>query len=57
MTESAALRLKTYSYLKEDNDKNKKAEGTKNYATKQKIKFEDFKNCPEANELEKEINY
>ena len=29
MTEFAALRLKTYSYLTDDNDENKKSKGTK----------------------------
>ena len=30
MTEFVALRPKTYSYLADDNDKKKQAEGTKN---------------------------
>ena len=58
MTEFAALRPTTYySYLTDDNDESKKAKDTKKCAMKQKLKFEDYKNCLEANQLKKEINY
>ena len=58
MTEFAALRPTTYySYLTDDNDESKKAKDTKKCAMKQKLKFEDYKNCLEAKQLEKEIDY
>ena len=47
MTEFAALRLKTYSYLTDENDENKKAKGTKKCFKKGKLKFEDYKHCLE----------
>ena len=37
MTEFAALRPKSYSYLTDDNDKNKKAKGTKGSCHKRKL--------------------
>ena len=47
MTEFPALRPKIYSYLANDNDKNKNAKDTKYCAMKQKVKFEDDKHCLE----------
>ena len=57
MTEFVALRPKTYSYLIDDNDRNKKTKGTKKCVIKQKIKFEDYENCLEANQLKNETNH
>ena len=57
MTVFAALRTKTYSYLTDNNDKNKKAKCTKKCVMKLKLKFEDYKQCLEANQLENKINY
>ena len=34
--------------------KTKKAKGTKTFAIKRKLKFEDYKNCLEATQLENE---
>ena len=45
MTEFAALRPKTYSYLTDDNDKNKKVQDKRKCVIKWKFKFEDYKNC------------
>ena len=42
------LRAKSYNYLKNNNDEDKKAQDTKNCVIKLKIKFEDYKNCLEA---------
>ena len=56
MTEFTALEPKGYSYLMGDNDKNKYVKGTKKCVMKLKLKFKDYKNCLEANQLEKEIN-
>ena len=46
MAEFAGLRPKMYSYLKNDNNENKKAKGTR------KLRFEDYKHCLEATQLE-----
>ena len=56
MVEFAALRPKTYSYLRDDNDENKKAKGTKKCVVKRKLKFEDYNHCLEATQLENKIN-
>ena len=37
------LRAKTYSYLKDNNDEDKKAKGTKKCLIKRKLKFQDYK--------------
>ena len=43
MTEVFTLKPKTYSYLIDNGDKNKKAKTYKKYVIKQKINFEDDK--------------
>ena len=43
MTEFVGLRAKTYSYLKNNNDGDKKAKATKNCVIKRKLKFQDHK--------------
>ena len=48
MKEFVGLRAKAYSYLKDNNDKDKKAKGTKKCDMKRKLKFLDYKNCLEA---------
>ena len=45
MKEFVGLRAKTYSYLKDNNDEDKKAKGTKKCVIKRKLKFQDYKNC------------
>ena len=52
MKEFVGLRAKTYSYLKDNNDEDKKAKGTKKCVIKRKRKFEDYKNCLEAGKIE-----
>ena len=42
MKESVGLRAKTYNYLKDNNDEDKKAKGTKKCAIKRKLKFQDY---------------
>ena len=44
-TEFIALRPKAYSYLNDDGTKNKKSKGTKRCVIKQKIMFQNFKDC------------
>ena len=47
--ELVGLRAKICSYLKDENDEDKKAKCTKkSFVIKRKIKFEDYKNCLEA---------
>ena len=51
MTESAALRPKTYSYLMNDGNSDRKAKGTKKCVIKRVLKFNDYKNCLLNNEI------
>ena len=57
MKEFVGLRAKTYSYLKDNNDENKKAKGTKKCVIKRKNKFQDYKNCLEVAQIENKINH
>ena len=41
----SAFRPKTYSYLTDNSNANKKAKGTQNCVIKRKIKFENYKHC------------
>ena len=54
--EFVGLKAKTYSYLKENNNEDKKAKSTKKCVIKRKLKFEDYKNCLEAAQIENKIN-
>ena len=51
------LRAKTYSYLKENNDADKKPVWAKYCVIKQKLKFKDYKNCLEAAQIDNKINH
>ena len=51
MTEFASLRLKTYSYLMDDCNGNKKAKGRKKCVIKKILKFNDYKDCLLNNEI------
>ena len=44
MREFVGLRAKTYSYLKDTNDEDRKAKCTKKCVIKRKLKFQDYKN-------------
>ena len=57
MREFVGLRAKTYSYLKDNNDEDEKAKGTKKCVIKRKIKFQDYKNCLEAAQIKEKIKY
>ena len=57
MKEFVGLRAKTCSYLKDNNDEDKKAKGTKKCVINRKLKFEDYKNCLEAAQIENKINH
>ena len=54
MTRFVGLRAKSYSY---DNSENKKSKGTEKCVIKIKFKFENYRNCLQATQLENEINY
>ena len=41
MQEFVGLRAKTHSYLKDNNDEDKNAKGTKKCVTKRELKFQD----------------
>ena len=56
MKEFVGLRAKTYSNLKENNDEDKRAKGTKMCVIKRKLKFQDYKNCLETAQIERKIN-
>ena len=45
MTEFVASRPKTYSYLTDDREEDKKAKGTKKCVIKRRLKFNDYKDC------------
>ena len=57
MKELVELRAKTYIYLKDNNDKDKKVKSLKNLVIKRKHKFQDYKNCLEAAPTENKINH
>ena len=48
----AGLRVKTYSYLKENNNEDKKAKSAKECVIKRKLKFQDYKNCLKAAQID-----
>ena len=48
---------KTYSYLIDDGSEDEKAKGTNKNVIKRKLRFENYKNCLEANQLENEIKH
>ena len=55
MTKFFRLRAKTFSYLIDDGSEDNKAKRRKMCVTKRKLKFENYKNCLEAAQLEKII--
>ena len=57
MKEFVRLRTKTYSYLKDNNDEDKNAKGTKKFIINRKLKFEDYKNCLEVAEIKNKTNH
>ena len=57
MKEFVGLRAKTYIYLKENNDENKKAKDTKKCVIKRKRKFQDYIDSLKGARLVRKINY
>ena len=56
MAEFDALRRKTYSYLRNDDDENKKSKRQKNSVSYKQLKLEYHKYCLEATQLEINMN-
>ena len=48
---------KTYSCLIDDGSEDEKAKGTNKNVIKRKLRFENYKNCLEASQLENEIKH
>ena len=58
MKKLAALRAKIYSFLKDNNDEDKKKRKLeKKCVIKRKVKFGDYKHCLEVTQLENKINH
>ena len=57
LKEFLGLKAKTYSYLKDNNDEDKKAKGTRKCIIKTKLKFGDFKNCLEAAQIKDKTDH
>ena len=57
MKKFLAVWAKTYSYITDNNDDNKKAKDRKKCVVKKKLKFEDYKYCLEAVQLDNKRNY
>ena len=56
MTKFVGFRAKTYYYLIGDGNEDK-AKGTKMCILKRKLKFENYRNCLEATQVENQIKY
>ena len=57
ITKFVGLRAKTCRYLIDDVSKDKKAKDRKKRVIKRKLRFENYKNCLEATELENKIKH
>ena len=57
MTKFVGLKSKTYSYLIDDGNEDEKAKGTRKCVIKRKLKFENYKKCLEATQIENKMNY
>ena len=57
MKKYVGLRAKTNSCLIDDGSEDKKAKGTQKCVIKRKLKFENYKNCSEATQIENKTNY
>ena len=57
MKQFLGLRAKTCNYLKDNKEEDKKAKGTKKCVIKRKLKFQDYKNSLEADQIENKISH
>ena len=57
MVQFVGLRAKAYSHFQKWCREDKKAKGTKKCVRKRKLKFENYKICLEATQLDNKMNY
>ena len=57
MTKFVGLRGNTYCYLINNGSVDKKAKGTKMWVIKRRFKFENYKSCLEASQIDNKIKY
>ena len=57
MKKLVGLKANTNSYIIDDSGEDKKGKATKECVIKRKLKFENYKNCLEATQLENKINH
>ena len=57
MKDELGQNLLDYSYLIDAGSEDKKAKGTKKCLIKRKLKFENYKSCLEATQLDNKINH
>ena len=57
MTKCVRVRTKLYNYLIDDHSEDKKTKEIKVFVMKRKVKFENYKNCLEATQLDSKIKY
>ena len=57
MKEFIGLRAETYSYLKDNNDQDKKIKTTNKCVIKRKLIFQHHKDCLEAAQIENKANH
>ena len=57
MIKFVGLRAKTHSYWIDDSSEDKNVKGTKKCVRKRKLKFENYKDCLEATQLENKISF
>ena len=57
MKEFVGLRTKPYNYLIDNKEDYKKEKAQKKFFMKRKFKFEGYKHCLEATQLENKINH
>ena len=57
MTKFVELGAKSYSYLIDDHSEDKKKQKAQKSVIKTKLKFENYKNCLEATQLDNKIDY
>ena len=57
MKKFVGLRAKTYNYLKDNNNEDKKTKGTKKCVIKRNLKFRDYKKSSKTSQIENEMNY
>ena len=49
--------MQEFVRLRDNNDEDKKAKGTKKFVIKRKLKFENYKNCLKAAQIKNTINH